>query len=137
MRLPFRSWRALLIFEAYAMHVDSDDSVPPFRHSTARAAWKRGVCRLTFVALVAGLSCVGSALAQEAQVREETTDVQAVASPPSGASAKVCRFEDVTGSRMRKRVCHTPEQWDARERAAQAAVRELDGKSVAGSAEDN
>ncbi|WP_310151884.1 hypothetical protein [Luteimonas sp. 3794] len=127
-----------LIFEAYAMHVDSDDSIHLFKHSTICASWQRCGCHLTFFAtLVAGLSFVGPAVAQDVQVSPENTNVQAAAPVPSSTSAKVCRFEDVTGSRMRKRVCHTPEQWDARERAAQAAVRELDGKSVAGSEDGN
>ncbi|WP_149194827.1 hypothetical protein [Luteimonas suaedae] len=48
----------------------------------------------------------------------------------TGSNGKVCHYEVVTGSRMKKRVCHTPEQWEARERAARDLVREIDGKSL-------
>jgi len=45
-------------------------------------------------------------------------------------NGKVCQYEVVTGSRMKKRVCYTPEQWAARESAAKQLTREMDGKSI-------
>ena len=52
--------------------------------------------------------------------------------PPakSGKSRKVCEYEDVIGTRMKKRICLTPEQWEAREKAAKDFVREMDGKPL-------
>ena len=65
-----------------------------------------------------------------AQEADETTPTVSADGARPGKQEKICRFEDVTGSRMRKRICHTQEQWDARERAAEDLVRELDGKPV-------
>ena len=111
------------------MHLNSDDSTRLSKLPLCRTPWRRGVRWLPLVALITGLLSLGQAVAQEAQ---ETAVVPSSMPTSSGRSAKVCRHEDVTGSRMRKRVCHTPEQWEARERAAKAAVRELDDKPVAG-----
>lgn len=45
-------------------------------------------------------------------------------------NGKVCQSEDVIGSRMKKRVCLTPEQWEARERAGKELKREMDSKPM-------
>ena len=81
---------------------------------------------LSFVA-AAGVLAFGPAAAQET---DGTPPVAQAESARPNKDGKICRVEDVTGSRMRKRICHTQEQWDARERAAQNLVRELDGKPV-------
>lgn len=49
---------------------------------------------------------------------------------PSEKNGKVCQYEIVTGSRMKKRICYTPEQWAARELAAKALKREMDDKPI-------
>lgn len=81
--------------------------------------------------LIAGaavaLLFAGHAAAQEAA---DADSAQASAPTKPGRNGKVCQLEDVTGSRMKKRVCYTPEQWEAREADAKAMVRELDGKSI-------
>lgn len=107
------------------MRNHSGESIHPSR-STAR--WQSSVRRLLFVAVsVGGLMCIGQATAQEAAA---AASGQTAATGVQGKSGKVCRSEDVTGSRMKKRVCYTPEQWEERERAARELVRELDGKSI-------
>lgn len=45
-------------------------------------------------------------------------------------TGKVCQYEDVTGSRMKKRLCYTPEQWAERERVAKELKREMDDKPI-------
>lgn len=89
---------------------------------------RRHISRALVVAAALGLLFVGQAMAQEA----ETDAAPAPATPGPGKDGKVCQYEDVTGSRMKKRVCDTPERWAARERAAKDMVRELDRKSPGG-----
>lgn len=97
--------------------------------ASGTGAWRRPhIGHALVVAAAMTLSSIGPAIAQEA----ETDASQAPALPAPGRNGKVCQYEDVTGSRMKKRVCHTPEQWEARERSAKEAVRELDRKSPEG-----
>lgn len=94
----------------------------------AHAPWRARIRHLRPTIVIIGLLSIGQAAAQEA---EEAVSAQAstpVIGP--GRNGKVCEYEDVTGSRMRKRVCYTPAQWEARERAAKELVRELDGKPI-------
>jgi len=79
---------------------------------------------------VVAAACVLAFAPAAAQETDGTTPVAQAESARPNKDEKICRVEDVTGSRMRKRICHTQEQWDARERAAQNLVRELDGKPV-------
>ncbi len=81
---------------------------------------------LGFTALV-----IGPAVAQQApqQVLQMGSDEAATVAKP-GANSKVCEYEKVTGSRMKKRVCYTPEQWEARQHAAKDAKREMDAKPM-------
>ncbi|MCD9005040.1 hypothetical protein LDO31_02080 [Luteimonas sp. XNQY3] len=109
------------------MHIDSDGSIPLSKYSLPSASWQRRIRHLSLAALLTGLLSVGHTTAQEA---EQPAAAQAVAPNNPGRNGKVCRSEDVTGSRMRKRVCYTPEQWDARQRAAREAVRNLDNRPV-------
>ncbi len=91
--------------------------------------WSKGLrTAVSCVALLAG----GQALAQEAATAPaaQPDAADAAQSAASGRGDKVCQYEDVTGSRMRKRVCYTPQQWEARERASREFVRELDGRSI-------
>ncbi|MCD9027521.1 hypothetical protein LDO26_04750 [Luteimonas sp. BDR2-5] len=81
-----------------------------------------------------GLLSIGQAAAQDA---EEVVPAQSTVSAPAGTqnaqsrrSDKVCESEVVTGSRMKKRVCYTPEQWAARERAGRELTRGLDNRPV-------
>lgn len=83
------------------------------------------------------LLSIGQAGAQEAaqgavQEVEESASTSSPLSDVQIRNGKVCQYEDVTGSRMRRRVCHTPEQWEARERAAKTIARELDSRPVRG-----
>lgn len=110
------------------MHVDSDGSISLSRRSEFVASWQRCTRSLSGAVLIIGLFSAGQAMAQEAE--QAPAPAQAVAPDDLNRNGKVCRVEDVTGSRMRKRVCHTPEQWEARERAAYRAVRELDSRSI-------
>lgn len=112
------------------MRVDFPAAVADVRFTASLRARRLKIRCTLFAVLAAGLSVSGhSALAQETDdnVSEENSD-----SVASGGDGKVCQYEDITGSRMRKRVCHTPERWEAREMAAKNLVRELDAKPVAG-----
>ena len=77
----------------------------------------------------------GSAMAQ--QVQQQATQQAPQLSSGAGtstskqdSSSKVCEYEKVTGSRMKKRVCYTSEQWKARQQAAKDTAREIDRKPV-------
>jgi len=61
---------------------------------------------------------------------EVVADAPPGAAPQPERNGKICEYEDVTGSRMKKRVCMTPEQYEARQRAAREAVREMDAKPI-------
>ena len=116
----------------------------PSKPSVFLVAWQGRNRHLLLVALMACCVLPAQASTQEAgggfsarvaseaissQETVKPTTVQTPA-PDVGKNGKVCRSEDVTGSRMKKRVCYTPEQWEARERASKEMVRELDGKSI-------
>ncbi|MDC7806251.1 hypothetical protein PQS31_05365 [Luteimonas sp BLCC-B24] len=72
--------------------------------------------------------------AQLASAQESAGDASEESANPveTQRGEKICQYEDITGSRMRKRVCFTQERWDAREMAAKNLVRDLDAKPVAG-----
>ncbi|HRN62607.1 MAG TPA: hypothetical protein PLF73_09125 [Luteimonas sp.] len=111
------------------MRIQSIDSSRQSDASAARELRQPRIRHLLFAVAAIGLLSIGQAAAQEA---DESDSAQAAA--PAGAkvgkNGKVCEYEVVTGSRMKKRVCHTPEQWEARERAAKQLTRELDRKPV-------
>lgn len=106
--------------------------------SSAHAPWQSHVRSWLLVTASFALLAVGQATAQDeegaasaqAVVPEAGNAAQPDKQDKPGKSRKVCEYEDVTGSRMKKRVCFTPEQWDARHRAAKDLVRELDGKPI-------
>lgn len=91
--------------------------------------------RLLIATAGIALLWAGSVVAQEA-ADEAPADVvlptagQTSSSAKPGKNGKVCEYEVVTGSRMRKRICHTPEQWEARQRAGKELTRELEGTSI-------
>lgn len=84
---------------------------------------------LLFAVAAIGLLSIGQAAAQEAD-ESDSAQVAAPAGAKVGKNGKVCEYEAVTGSRMKKRVCYTPEQWEARERASKQMTRELDNRSI-------
>ena len=94
-----------------------------------RAPFRSGVlsCGLVVATALSGISQPAAAI-QNSSAQHSATD--AASTPSVGKKGKVCKTEDVTGSRMPKRVCHTPEQWEARGRAGREAVRELDARAV-------
>jgi hypothetical protein len=120
-----------------SMHVHSEGSIL----FPASARWRRAV----LVAAVGfGLGLAGNVLAGDEAVAA-ATEATAGSTPAAEASSdttpaaaegkqrkdgKICRSEEVTGSRMPKRVCLSAERWEARERAARELMRELDGKSI-------
>ncbi|MGJ4728239.1 hypothetical protein [Luteimonas sp. SDU101] len=110
------------------MRVNHIGSIRYPRISGAGPRWRRHIGYALVAAVTMSLLSVGLAMAQEAGAEA----AQAPAVPVPGKNGKICQHEDVTGSRMKKRVCHTPEQWEARERAARDMVRELDRKSPGG-----
>ena len=80
-----------------------------------------------------GLLTTGTVTAQDVTgaAPAQTPTAQPTTPPAkSGKSHKVCEYEDVIGTRMKKRICLTPEQWEAREKAAKDFVREMDGKPL-------
>jgi len=96
-----------------------------------------GPRRLALVLLVGSLLSIGQVGAQDAAqgaVQDVEASSLAPSLPPDAQirNGKVCQYEDVTGSRMRRRVCHTPERWKARERGSKALVRELDSRPIKG-----
>ena len=109
------------------MHVHFAGSAGLSAVPAARARTRRRGSHLLVAVATFGLLSIGQAVAQEA---EEAVVAPAPASARPAGNGKVCEYEDVTGSRMRKRVCYTPEQWQSRERAAKDAVREMDGKAI-------
>mgnify|MGYP003575480450 FL=1 len=119
------------------MHVCSVGS-PRLSHVPAvRVPRQSRIRYILLVTVISGLLSIGQAVAQElGESASGQIAVPAAGQTPSDrpgrpvAEGKVCQYEDVTGSRMRKRICFTPEQWDARERAAKELVRELDSKPI-------
>ncbi|MGY1519480.1 hypothetical protein [Luteimonas sp. A482] len=98
----------------------------------AVAEWQRHTRHALLAVAAVGLLFLGQATAQEPAA--DSAQTSAPVGP--GKNGKVCKQEDVTGSRMKKRVCHTPEQWEARERASRDLVRELDRKPAGGHSGD-
>lgn len=109
------------------MRVDPVGPIALSAVAAAGAPWLRRMRGVLVVCVGIGALSVGQVMAQDS---EEQAAVAEVAPAKPAKQAKVCRVEDVTGSRMRKRICRTPEQWEARERAAQQLTRELDARSV-------
>lgn len=68
-----------------------------------------------------------AALNETSSAAEET---HAVKQKNQGKGKKICREEEVTGSRFKKRTCFTQEQWDARERHAKEFMQEIDRKPI-------
>ena len=101
----------------------------PFPVPRSRRFLRPGVlyCGLVVAATLSGVGQVSAAV-QDAPVQDDATEV--ASAPKVNKNGKICKTEDVTGSRMPKRVCYTPEQWEARQRAGRDAVRELDARSV-------
>ncbi|MBD9367252.1 hypothetical protein [Xanthomonas sp. XNM01] len=54
----------------------------------------------------------------------------AAEAPKEDGNEKVCKATEVTGSRFRKRVCHTREQWREIELATERQMREFDRQPV-------
>lgn len=117
------------------MNVRSAGSIPLSATSAGPVPPTRRVRQALLIVLGLGVLAAGPALAQEGAATGAAEPATAEAAPAAkpgkeDRKGKVCRNEDVTGSRMPKRVCHTPEQWAARERAAKEAVREMDARPV-------
>lgn len=115
------------------MRVDSSGSSGRFDVPATPVPGVRCIRRLLFALAIVVLLTSGQAVAQD------TAAGQASAQPAVAAdrqaeqpekTGKVCQYEEVTGSRMKKRLCYTPEQWAARERAAKEMKREMDGKPI-------
>ncbi len=116
-------------------------SIPPAKPTSASAPglWRWRAGRLLLVGLGMGLLSIGHAAEQEAR---EAASEQAVAEARAGAeptpvaaaeprrARKICRSEEVTGSRMKQRVCLTSEQWAARETVSRQAARELQARQL-------
>lgn len=109
-------------------------SIRPSGAAAAHASWPRRIRCLLLATAGIGLLSVGQVAAQDAAGPASVEGAAPSAAETSpvkpGKNGKVCQYEDVTGSRMKKRICYTPEQWEARERAAKELVRELDAKPV-------
>lgn len=91
--------------------------------------------RARHLLLMLGLTALvtGPAAAQQApqQTQQQAMQIDSDAATAKPApDGKVCEYEKVTGSRMKKRVCYTPEQWGARQQAAKDAKREMDARPV-------
>ncbi|MBV2208644.1 MAG: hypothetical protein KUL77_03650 [Thermomonas sp.] len=80
--------------------------------------------RILLAAVITALLSLGTAHAMPQAAEQHEP------SKPDKQNGKVCQSEEVTGSRMKKRVCLTPEQWEARERAGKELKREMDSKPI-------
>lgn len=115
------------------MRVDSSGSSDWFGVPVTPVPGMWCIRRLLLALAVVVLLPSGQAVAQDSAAGQApaqpavAADRQAEQSEKTG---KVCQYEEVTGSRMKKRLCYTPEQWAARERAAKEMTREMDGKPV-------
>lgn len=120
------------------MHAPRVDYIPCFSSSRAAGSTWQSRTRQVLLLVVLGLLPVGQATAQQAPDAMPGEQESAAASAPASPdrSGKVCRQEDVTGSRMKRRECRTAEQWEARERASTDMVRELDRKWAGGPKQD-
>lgn len=69
--------------------------------------------------------------AQPVPVEEaQASDQEAAGAAKEDGREKVCRATEVTGSRFKKRVCHTREQWREIELATERQMREFDRQPV-------
>lgn len=115
------------------MHIYFVGSIRRSNAPASHSPWQWSIHHPLFaIVTVIGFLTIGQAVAQEA---EEPTSAQAETTVAqqavvTGRNGRVCRYEDVTGSRMKRRICYTPKRWEARERAAQELVRELDAKPI-------
>lgn len=73
-----------------------------------------------------GLLALAPAIGQEAAPVANTI--------PAAAEKKVCRSEQVTGSMMPKRTCHTRADWAAIDQANATVVQNMRNRTVDGSA---
>lgn len=110
----------------------SAGSIRPYGEGAARAPWQRRVRHLLLAIAGLGLLSIGQVAAQGAADAAATAAGQASPSVKADKAEKVCEYEVVTGSRMKKRVCYTPEQWEARQRAGKELTRELDDNRPVG-----
>lgn len=78
-----------------------------------------------------GLLPIGQVAAQTNAPAHSPETQEAAPPAKQGKPVRICEYEDITGSRMKKRICLTPEQWEARQKAAKDFARELDAKPVA------
>ncbi|WP_282274865.1 hypothetical protein [Stenotrophomonas sp. PS02297] len=113
------------------MHVDS---IRPARPSSAPATdtpqpWR--TARLMLATAALGLLPIGQVAAQTSAPANSPEAQEAAPPAKQGKPVRICEYEDITGSRMKKRICLTPEQWEARQKAAKDFTRELDAKPVA------
>ena len=75
-----------------------------------------------------------AATAQQASPAETPTITAApeaaVVKNAGAKEKKECRSEEVTGSRFKKKICFTPEQWAERDRHTREFMQELDSRAV-------
>ncbi len=108
----------------------SAGSIRPFKVRAVRAPWQRCIRHLLFATAGIGLLSIGQVAAQDTADPASSAAEQTSPSATPGKNGKICEYELVTGSRMKKRVCYTPERWEARQRAGKELTRELDSKSI-------
>lgn len=87
---------------------------------------------MTTLLCVCALGLAAPACAQQAA---PVASPAVVPAPANGTTkvdpnAKECRYEEVMGSRFKKRTCRTHEQWQQAQADAQRYVSEKDRKSV-------
>ena len=85
--------------------------------------------KFNLIALFALVSAAPLAAQDTAPAPEQKAEQPAEpASPPQAAvkpQEKVCKYMPRTGSRFQKKVCRTPEQWEAMAEAAKSGLGEL------------
>lgn len=62
-----------------------------------------------------------------------STDAEEAPQPAATATAKekrICRREDITGSRFTKKVCMTQSEWDNVRSATREAMRDMDSRPL-------
>ena len=85
------------------------------------------------IALMAAALAAGSDGQSQTNQAESTPAVSTPAPRPADDPDKVvCRSEEVTGSRFKRRVCHTRSEWDQMTAKADDAMRQINERAFGG-----
>ena len=116
------------------MHMRSVKSPQPSRTSEAHTARQGRVLHLLLAAAALAALPVGNVVAQQADQPSATPahapEVDEAAQAKKNKKDMICEYETSVGTRMKKKVCYTRAQMEARKRAGQNLMREVDRKPL-------